>query len=87
MKHGKTAKERSFSIQLKSKADLKNVTLSSNFNESVQVEGTIGELHHSEFVEGVILEIVGEKGILRIDIAENELNKLCKKGIRNTRQV
>jgi len=87
MKNTKTAKERSFSIELKSKVNLKNVTLTNNSKESVLVEGTIGELQHAEFVEGTVLEIVADKGIMRIDITENEIKKLSEKGIRNTREA
>lgn len=68
-------KERFFSIELKSKANLKNVTLANGSHDSVLVEGTIGELVQATFVEGIILEIVGKKGVLRINIREKELRK------------
>jgi hypothetical protein len=65
--------ERFFSVELKSKADLKNVTLANGSQDSVLVEGTIGELVQAMFVEDEILEIAGEKGILRINLKANEL--------------
>jgi len=68
-------KERFFSIELKSKAYLKNVTLTNGFRDSVLVEGTIGELAQATFAEGVILEIAGNKGTLRINLQEAELRK------------
>ena len=68
-------KERHFSIELKSKADLKNVTLANGSRDSVLVEGTIGELVQATFAEGIILEIVGKKGTLRINLKEKELRK------------
>jgi hypothetical protein len=68
-------KERFFSIELKSKANLKNVTLENGSRDSVLVEGTIGELVQATFVEGIILEIVGKKGILRINLGEDEIKK------------
>jgi len=67
--------ERFFSIDLKSKANLKNVTLSNGSSEGVLVEGTIGELVQAMFAEGVILEVVGKKGILRINLKREELKK------------
>jgi len=72
-------KERFFSIELKSKAYLKNVTLTNGFRDSVLVEGTIGELAQATFVEGVILEIAGNKGTLRINLKEEELRKALQK--------
>jgi len=65
--------ERFFSVELKSKADLKSITLENGSQDSVLVEGTIGELVQAMFVEDVILEIVGAKGTLRINLKANEL--------------
>jgi hypothetical protein len=67
--------ERFFSIELKSKANLKNVTLTNGSRGSVLVEGTIGELVQATFAEGIILEIAGKKGTLRINLKEKELRK------------
>jgi len=75
-------KERFFSIELKSKANLKNVTLANGFRDNVLVEGTIGQLRNARFVEGVILEIVGSKGVLRINLEENEI-KVAKEAKTN----
>ena len=72
---GKVKDERVFSIELKSKTSLKNVALTNDSKEIVLVEGTIGQLVHAEFAEGVILQIVGNKGVLRIDLSENEITK------------
>ena len=69
------AKERSFSVELKSKASLKNVTLSNGNRENVLVEGTIGELQRAEFTEGIVLEVAGDKGILRINITPDEIKQ------------
>jgi hypothetical protein len=66
-------KERFFSIELKSKADLKSVTLANGSQDSVLVEGTIGELVQATFAEGVILEVVGTTGTLRINLKAEEL--------------
>ena len=75
MKNKIENKERVFSVELKSKSHLKNVTLTNGSSDSVLVEGTIGELVQATFAEGVILEVVGKKGILRIDLRENEIKK------------
>jgi|GEM_PF-636420 hypothetical protein len=66
-------KERSFSIELKSKVNLNNITLNNGSQENALIEGTIGELEHAEFIEGRVLEILGRKGVLRIDVSEDEV--------------
>jgi hypothetical protein len=68
-------KERVFSVELTSKRDLKNITLANGSSDRVLVEGTIGELVTATFAEGIILEVVGKNGILRIDLREDEIKK------------
>lgn len=75
----KTSKERSFSLELKSKSHLKSVSIPNGTRENVLVEGTIGELIQIGFAEGIVLEIMGEKGVLRIDITEDEVTQSKKK--------
>jgi hypothetical protein len=70
-----TNKERFFSVELKSKVSLKNVTLSDSSLENVLLEGTLGQLQHASFAEDVILEVVGDKGVLRINLAQNEIKE------------
>ena len=67
------SKERAFSVELNSRADLKSVTMMNGSHDSVLVEGTIGKLVRTGFTEGIILEIIGEKGTLRIDLTEDEV--------------
>ena len=62
--------ERFFSVELKSKAHLKNVTLTNGSADSALIEGTLGELVQATFAEGVILEVVGIKGTFRINLDE-----------------
>lgn len=69
-------KERVFTVELKSKRNLKNITLTNGSSDSVLVEGTLGRLMHARFTEGVILEVVGKEGILRVDLEEDEIKKL-----------
>ena len=70
-----TNKERFFSVELKSKVSLKNVTLSDSSLENVLLEGTLGQLQCASFAEGVILEVVGDKGVLRINLSQNDISK------------
>jgi hypothetical protein len=76
----KTMKERFFSVELKSKVNLKNILLSNGGHENVLVEGTIGELQRAEFADGIILEVVGDKGVLRINLAQEEIKQREKQG-------
>lgn len=69
-------KERVFSVELNSKRNLKNVTLTNGSSDTVLVEGTIGQLLHATFKEGVILEVMGKNGVLRIDLSGDEIKKL-----------
>jgi hypothetical protein len=75
MENKTTRKERVFSVELKSKNSLKNVTLANGFSDSVIIEGTIGGLVQATFVEGVVLEVVGTNGVLRLDLGEDDIKK------------
>lgn len=68
-------KERFFSVELKSKAHLKNVTLTNGSTDSALIEGTLGELLQATFAEDLILEVIGKKGILRINLSQDEIKK------------
>ena len=72
--------ERFFSIELEGKSSLKSATLASSENNEVLVEGTIGKLMQAEFVEDVVLQVCGTKGILRINIKEKEIRIIVRAG-------
>ena len=76
----KTSKERFFSLELESKLDLKRVCIPNGARENVLVEGTIGDLIQIGFEEGIVLEIIGEKGVLRVDITEDDVVQSKTKG-------
>ena len=77
----KNMKERFFSVELKSKANLKNVTLTNGGLENVLLEGTLGQLVQAGFAEGVILEVVGDKGVLRINLCQDEIKTKAKQEV------
>ena len=66
-------KNRVFSIELSSRKYLKNIILSNGSDERVTLEGTLGELVEARFEEGVLLQVVGSEGILRVDLCEGEI--------------
>ncbi len=80
------AAERFFSVELRAKASLKNAILANGSRDSVLVEGTIGKLVRATFVEGEVLEVVGEHGVLRINLREDEVTKATvdKAGVKGT---
>lgn len=69
-------KERSFSIELNSKHNIKNVTLDNSASENVLIEGTLGELQTAKWVSEDILEVAGAQGILRVNIAKQEVTEV-----------
>jgi len=74
----KTENERFFSVELKSKAHLKNVTLTNGSADSALIEGSLGELVQATFEEDVILEVVGTKGTFRINLSRSEIKEAKK---------
>ena len=69
------SKERVFSVELKSKRNLKNFTLTNGNSDTVLLEGAIGELVQATFTEGIILEVIGKNGVLRVDLREDEIKR------------
>ena len=73
-------KDRVFSVELKSKMHLKNVMFASGSTSTALIEGTLGELVQASFKEGLILEVIGKKGVLRIDLGEKEIRQIDPQG-------
>jgi len=66
--------KRVFSVELCSGSDLRNLSLPSE-SQHLQMEGTIGSLRRADFIEDSVLEIVGTRGVLRIDLTPDDLPK------------
>ena len=65
-------KERVFTVELNSKSEVKNLIVQNGVQRTV-IEGTIGVLKHAGFVEGTVLELTGTRGVLRVDLAREDL--------------
>ena len=65
-----------FSVELASKRSLCHMMVSEDGETEVFIEGTLGNILGVELIEGIMLQISGEKGVLRIDISEEDLNIL-----------
>ncbi len=75
----KRDKERhSFSVEMISKSHIETISVSNEPNGEVMFEGELGGLVQIEFVEGIILQITGDNGVLRIDLTEKELVECLK---------
>ncbi len=72
-------KKHAFSVEMKSKEYIKTISISNGPQEGVLFEGFLGELEELGMVEGVILEVKGANGTLRIDLDEGELRKMLDK--------
>ncbi|MHA1594139.1 MAG: hypothetical protein ACTSXX_05280 [Candidatus Baldrarchaeia archaeon] len=77
--------EHSFSVQLKSKDHVTNMSMSEKSGEAVLLEGVLGELEGLEVLEEAVLRITGTNGTLMIDLTEDELRDMIskKKGAEN----
>jgi hypothetical protein len=68
--------KQTFSAVLDSKKQVKNMTLSDDPNQKVFFEADIGQLEHVCCTEGQLLEVIGTKGVLRIDLPLETIRKL-----------
>jgi hypothetical protein len=72
-------KKHAFSIELDSRNYLKCISIHNESANSVLIEGYLGELEEVGLIEGIMLEVRGTNGTLRMDLNEEELKKLLKK--------
>jgi hypothetical protein len=66
--------EHSFSIEMKSEHCVKRMSFLDKENGKVFFEGFLGKLENVAMVEGVMLEIEGRNGILKLDITQQEMD-------------
>lgn len=66
-------KGRVFTVELTSRAALKSASLGNGTQEGVLIEGTLGTLTSAGFLDGVVLEVVGTEGVLRLDLRSQEI--------------
>jgi hypothetical protein len=71
----KRVDEHSFSIEMKTEQSVRRMSFSDKENDQIIFEGYLGELTKVSMVEGVMLEIVGNNGVLRLDIKQQEIEK------------
>jgi hypothetical protein len=67
--------EHAFSVEMKSKTYIKNISISNESHNCVLFEGSLGELTKISLAEGDVLEIIGVDGTLRVDLSEEQLKE------------
>ena len=82
-KKNKGGNKHSFSIEMVSRSDLNHVSLTDDSSEGVLIKGKLGELVEISHPEGLMVEIVGDLGVLRLDLSKEELEKIIKKAEEN----
>ena len=69
-----------FSIEMGSKKDLVNVSISDKSHDRVLIEGFLGKFAEIEMIENALIQFKGANGVLRIDVCKDELmQKLSEK--------
>ena len=74
--------EHTFSVEMKSKEHIKQISLSSKGRNPVLFEGSLGKLKTLSLVEDLMREIKAANGIIRIDITKDELWHLLEKNLK-----
>ncbi len=69
----------SFSIEMASKEHVNRVSVSNELHGEVMFEGELGRLVRIELIEGILLKITGDNGVIRIDLTEKELSTALSK--------
>lgn len=70
----------SFCIELNSRDHIKRVLLPDGSGDRLLIEGFLGGLDDVELIEGIMLEVRGTDGVLRMDLTREELEKTLRKG-------
>jgi hypothetical protein len=65
-------------VELVSKNHVGSISISDEAHDRVLFEGDLGGLLEVSIIEGSALEMVGENGVLRIDIDEDVLQRVLE---------
>ena len=74
----KNATSHLFSIELVSRDQVKCLILHIKNDAKVLIEGFLGDIEEIGIIEGLMLEINGSKGTLKMDLSEEEISKLLQ---------
>jgi hypothetical protein len=65
-----------FSVEIDSKMFVKKISLSDYAHDPVFIEGSIGELKEISIIESNALELIGENGVLRVEVDSDILQSV-----------
>jgi len=65
-----------FSVDMKSKIHVKNLSISNEAHDRVLFEGDLGCLREVSLIEEGSLEVIGVNGVLRLEIGEDVLRRV-----------
>jgi hypothetical protein len=74
----KKTDEHSFSIEMKSEKSVQKMSFADKEDNHIFFEGSLGKLTNIFMVEGMMLQIEGINGTLRMDISKEELQNCFK---------
>ncbi len=60
-------------MEIESKKQLTNVSISNKPHEQIVIEGFLGEFSEIEMIENALIQFKGANGVMRIDISKEEL--------------
>ena len=69
----KRVEEHAFSVEMNSVGCVKRMSFLDKEADRFSFEGFLGRLHSVSLIEGLMLEIIGANGVLRVDITQNEI--------------
>jgi hypothetical protein len=75
MSCGSSGERHGFSVELDDKEHVKRFFVLNGSGNRILFEGFLGELKEISLVEGLMLEVRGSNGILRMDVTEEELRR------------
>ena len=70
---------RSLSVEMTSKQHVKSLIVSDELSGRVLFDADIGNLVGISIIDGIVLEVRGVNGTLRVDLREEELEAVLKK--------
>jgi len=70
--------EHTISVEMNSKNQVKNISISNEAHDRVLFEGSIGQLLELSLVESNVLEFIGTKGVLRVAVTEEQLRNALR---------
>ena len=65
-----------FSVEMKSKNNVRSISISDDSHDRVLFEGDIGQLRVVSTIDASSLELIGENGVLRVEIDEDVLREV-----------